>query len=72
MVDHLIQYGTYSEANAARLVTEVTSALAFLHGVGVTHADLKPENLLSCSIKRDDGTIKMIDFGCVHVERDAV
>jgi len=72
MFDHLIQYGAYSEADAARLMTEVASALAFLHGVGVTHADLKPENLLLCSIKRDDGTIKMIDFGCAHVERDAV
>lgn len=70
MFDHLIEYGAYSEADAARLMAEVASALAFLHGVGVTHADLKPENLLLCSKKRVDGTIKIIDFGCAVVEKD--
>jgi serine/threonine protein kinase len=70
MFDHLIQYGAYSEADAARLMREVASALAFLHGVGVVHADLKPENLLLCSKKREDGTVKMIDFGCALVHKD--
>eukprot|EP00934_Nitzschia_sp_Nitz4_P007088 Nitzschia sp. Nitz4//scaffold23_size168460//94488//97284//NITZ4_002225-RA/size168460-snap-gene-0.162-mRNA-1//-1//CDS//3329543653//7078//frame0 len=64
MFDHLSNDGAYSEADAARLVYEVASALAFLHGVGVVHADLKPENLLLCSKNRRDGTIKIIDFGC--------
>lgn len=49
---------------------EVASALAFLHGVGVVHADLKPENLLLSTKNRLDGTIKMIDFGCAVVEDD--
>lgn len=69
MFDHLINYGAYSEADAARLMREVASALAFLHGVGVVHADLKPENLLLCSKKREDGTVKMIDFGCALVQK---
>ena len=42
MFDHLAQNGPYSEADAARLVMETASALAFLHGVGIVHADLKP------------------------------
>ncbi len=71
MFDHLINYGAYSEADAARLMREVASALAFLHGVGVVHADLKPENLLLCSKKREDGTVKMIDFGCALVQKSA-
>lgn len=70
MFDHLIHYGAYSEADAAMLMREVASALAFLHGVGVVHADLKPENLLLCSKKRVNGTIKMIDFGCANVSKD--
>eukprot|EP00559_Dactyliosolen_fragilissimus_P008991 CAMPEP_0184864116 /NCGR_PEP_ID=MMETSP0580-20130426/13857_1 /TAXON_ID=1118495 /ORGANISM="Dactyliosolen fragilissimus" /LENGTH=766 /DNA_ID=CAMNT_0027362771 /DNA_START=386 /DNA_END=2687 /DNA_ORIENTATION=- len=70
MFDHLIEYGAYSEADAARLVQEVASALAFLHGVGVVHADLKPENLLLCSKKRYNGTIKIIDFGCAVLTQD--
>lgn len=70
MFDHLIQYGAYSEADAARLMRELASALAFIHGVGVIHADLKPENLLLCSKKVADGTIKIIDFGCAVVSHD--
>ena len=70
MFDHLVNYGPYSEADAARLMQEVASALAFLHGVGVVHADLKPENLLICSSKTSDGTIKIIDFGSAIVSHD--
>ena len=67
MFDHLINFGAYSEADAARLIHEVASALAFLHGVGVVHADLKPENLLLSTKSRFDGTIKVIDFGSAAV-----
>ena len=42
MFDHLVAVGAYSEADAARLLREVASALAFLHGIGVVHGDLKP------------------------------
>jgi serine/threonine protein kinase len=34
MFDRLIEEGSYSEADAARLVQEVGSALLFLHGIG--------------------------------------
>lgn len=68
MFDHLINFGAYSEADAARLMYEIASALAFIHGVGVVHADLKPENLLLSTKNRWDGTIKVIDFGCAVVQ----
>lgn len=70
MFEHLIHYGAYSEADAARLMHEIASALAFLHGVGVVHADLKPENLLLSTKNRLDGTIKIIDFGCANVQQE--
>ena len=44
MFDSLIRNGAYSELDASRLVRDTASALAFLHGIGVVHADLKPEN----------------------------
>lgn len=71
MFEHLINFGAYSEADAARLMYEVASALAFLHGIGVAHSDLKPENLLLSTKNRLDGTIKIIDFGCAVVFGDA-
>ena len=43
LFDQLARSGPYSEADAARLVREVASSLAYLHGVGIVHADLKPE-----------------------------
>jgi len=71
MFQHLIAYGAYSEADAARLMREVASALAFLHGIGIVHADLKPENLLLCSKMVSNGTIKIIDFGCASVAKSS-
>jgi serine/threonine protein kinase len=71
MFTHLIRNGAYSEAVSARLVREVASALAFLHGIGVVHADLKPENImLSISAGSDDSSnavVKLVDFGSAEV-----
>ena len=64
MFQYLIDNGAYSEWEAARLIREVASALAFLHGVGLVHADLKPENLMLTSKNKDEATIKVVDFGC--------
>ena len=67
MFDHLVAVGAYSEADAARLLREVASALAFLHGIGVVHGDLKPENLMLSTPKASDCVIKVVDFGCADV-----
>ena len=70
MFDHLCQQGPYSEADAARLVREVASALAFLHGIGVVHGDLKPENLMLSSDNPIHASIKLVDFGCAQVTKE--
>jgi serine/threonine protein kinase/CRP-like cAMP-binding protein len=67
MFDQLVDNGAYSEADAARLVREVASALAFLHGIGVVHGDLKPENLMLSSENSSDAVIKVVDLGCAQV-----
>jgi calcium/calmodulin-dependent protein kinase I len=43
LFEHLSQYGAYSEKDAARVIRQTASALAFLHGIGLVHSDLKPE-----------------------------
>ena len=68
MFDHLIKNGAYSEADAARLVREVASALAYLHGIGIVHADLKPENLMLSTQKSSDSVVKVVDFGCAVIQ----
>lgn len=67
LFDMLCRYGAYSEADAARTIRQTASALAFLHGVGVVHSDLKPENLMLSSESKEDSTIKIVDFGCAHL-----
>ncbi|KAL3942043.1 MAG: hypothetical protein SGBAC_003704 [Bacillariaceae sp.] len=67
MFDHLINSGAYSEADAARLIREVASALSFLHGSSIVHCDLKPENLMLSTENRNDSVVKIIDFGTAQV-----
>jgi serine/threonine protein kinase len=75
MFEHLINYGAYSEADAARIMHEIASALAFLHGVGVVHADLKPgmfcwEQKLSCLGKFCIGCRRSLTCFVVHFPRE--
>ena len=67
MFDQLCAEGAYSEADAARLLREVASALAFLHGIGIVHGDLKPENLLLSTAQKHNSVVKVCDFGCAQV-----
>ncbi len=66
MFEHLIKLGAYSEYDAARLVREAALALCFIHGIGLVHGDLKPENLMLSTDRSDDGSIKLVDFGCAY------
>mgnify|MGYP000288631370 CR=1 FL=1 len=41
------------------IIRQLCVPLAYLHGEGVVHCDLKPDNILIC----ENGQIKLIDFG---------
>jgi serine/threonine protein kinase len=47
-----------------RLLTEVASAVAAAHQLGVLHKDLKPGNILVAADPDGEPRIKVADFGC--------
>lgn len=51
--------GPLSLDDVANILDQAASALSHLHGRGLVHLDVKPQNL----ILSDDGNLKLIDFG---------
>jgi len=45
LFDKIVELGSYSEKDAAVLVSKMVSAIDYLHELGIVHRDLKPENL---------------------------
>jgi len=52
----------YTEDQAARIISSITSAVAFMHEHGVVHRDLKYENIMFAT-NHPKAEIKVIDFG---------
>ncbi|CAN5170083.1 hypothetical protein BH11MYX1_BH11MYX1_50240 [soil metagenome] len=55
----IIERGTIDLETIVNLSVQIASALAAMHDAGITHCDVKPDNLFVL----DDGTVKVIDFG---------
>eukprot|EP01114_Cavostelium_apophysatum_P003103 TRINITY_DN1283_c0_g1_i1.p1 TRINITY_DN1283_c0_g1~~TRINITY_DN1283_c0_g1_i1.p1 ORF type:complete len:492 (+),score=179.30 TRINITY_DN1283_c0_g1_i1:41-1477(+) len=63
LFDAIINKGSYSELEAAKIVRQILEAISFVHGHGIAHRDLKPENLLLSNEPGEGDFIKIADFG---------
>ena len=66
LYDRIIERGSYTEADAAVVMHQLFDALAYMHALGVTHADLKPANLLLAT-PAPNAPLKVADFGLASV-----
>lgn len=62
LFDRIIDAGFFSEQDAANYMTQILSAIFYMHQHSITHRDLKPENFL-LETKAKDSPLKVIDFG---------
>jgi len=60
--------GPLPASEAIRILREVAWALAYAHGQGVVHRDVKPANIL---IEAGSGRALVMDFGIAHVNEGA-
>jgi serine/threonine protein kinase len=63
LFDRIVNLGFYSEDHARKVVTNLVSAVGYLHDQNIVHRDLKPENLLLVSTRLEEIEIKLADFG---------
>ncbi|XP_033109371.1 serine/threonine-protein kinase DCLK1-like isoform X2 [Anneissia japonica] len=63
LFDAITESVKFTEANAALMVSDLSNALDYLHGLNIVHRDLKPENLLVSNDPSGDMVLKLADFG---------
>ena len=64
LAHHLKEVTQYGFKDTWEIIRQVLDGLAYSHGQGVIHRDLKPGNVLI----NDDGRIKITDFGVARID----
>ena len=60
--EKIVNDGKISEKMVSQIITKVLHAISYCHSKGITHRDLKPDNILFSS-PSPNADIKLVDFG---------
>lgn len=63
LFDEITKRSNFNENDAADIIKQVLSAIAYCHSKNICHRDLKPENILLDTLNQSGNSIKIIDFG---------
>ena len=66
-VAQVMESGKYQYRGARKILSGVCDALTVLHGHGIVHRDVKPENVMI----DNSGRVVLIDFNASHIESSA-
>ncbi len=65
------EQGRVAPARALAIVREVCRGLAFAHGLGIIHRDIKPDNVVVLDGERREGFAKILDLGVAATDDEA-
>ncbi|XP_068603652.1 serine/threonine-protein kinase DCLK3 [Brachionichthys hirsutus] len=72
LFETISERGTFPEAEAGPMVSDVSEALNYIHCKSIVHRDLKPENLLIEHVAAGICRLKLGDFGLAMVVTEPV
>ena len=66
LMDFVVAHGVVGEDAGREITRQILEAIEYIHSMGISHRDLKPDNIL---IEQDDPVlIKITDFGLAKVQ----
>ena len=65
LFEEITKRSSFSEKDAAGILSQVLSAMSYCHAKNICHRDLKPENILLDS--KNNNAVKVIDFGTAQI-----
>ncbi|HSD59653.1 MAG TPA: serine/threonine protein kinase [Burkholderiales bacterium] len=65
------RFGPLPAGRAAHVLKQVCASLAEMHGKGLIHRDIKPQNIMLCRPGGGEEGVKVLDFGLVKDVRSA-